>query len=134
MYRKIVKGVLISVSTIFFALIMGYLAYYGTMSIISRTLSGGSDSNTLAESVLSDTIPENFESPEPTDSGLYFIAKLNGDKVEIYSRDKDAAEQFLYAFSVYVPDMPSDDVDALRRGIRFNTKEELLHFEEDFTD
>lgn len=134
MYKKIVKGVLISVSTVFFALIMGYLAYFGTMSIISRSLSDGSELNIAAESVLSDTVPENFESPEPTDAGSYFIAKLNGNKVEIYSRDKDNTEQFLYAFSVYVPDMPSDDIDALRRGIRFNSKEDLLHFEEDFTD
>jgi len=134
MYRKIIKGVLVSVSVVFFAVVVGYIAYSGAVSLISRSLSGSDTSSGAAQSVLSETEPEAAASPSPPESATYFLAKLGGDKIEIYSCDGTQNEQFLYSFSVYVPDIPEGDAEALRRGIRFGTKEDLLKFEEDFAN
>lgn len=144
MYKKIVKGVLVCVSVVFFALVIGYVTYFTTVNFISRSMLGGDESGNTAEAVLSDTVPKDDElSPTPANaSGTYYLAKLNGDKIEIYSAGSSSnyenqsnqlnQGQFLYSFTVYVPDIPFDDATALKQGIRFNTKEELAAFEEDF--
>ena len=139
MYKKIVKGVLVCVSVVFFALVIGYVTYFTTMNLISRSMLGGDESGNTVQAVLSDTVPDDSEpsqSPAADTNQVYYIAKLNGSKVEIYScggsSEPPDNEQFLYSFSVYVPDIPYEDVGILRQGIRLNTKEELASFEEDF--
>ncbi len=138
MYKKIVKGVLVCVSVVFFALIIGYVTYFTTMNYISRSMLDSDENINTAEAVISDAVPNNAEaSPAPTDaSGRYYLAKLNNDRIEIYScggsMESNSNEQFLYSFTVYVPDIPFEDVVSLKQGIRFNTKEELASFEEDF--
>lgn len=132
MYNKVLKGVIVSISVVFFALVIGYIAYYGTMRYVRSSLAAddGLGGGTAAESVISNAVPE---TAAPSPFGHY-TARLSGDKIEIYSEDDLGKQQFLYSFSVYLPDIPDGDIEVLNRGIRFETREELLKFEEDFTD
>lgn len=139
MYKKIIKGVLVCVSVAFFSLVMAYITYFTATNIINRSLSDRNSSENTAEAVLSDTMPNTAEpSSTPFDSGKeYYLARLSGDRIEIYScintdENTEKSERFLYSFSVYLPDIPNDDAGALKQGIRLNTKEELASLEEDF--
>lgn len=134
MYKKIIKGIIICVSVVFFTIIICYITYLATLNLLNRTSSSNLNS---AEAVISHTVPETADeptaSPEPQ---IYYIAKLNGDKIEIYlcsaSETAETPQKFLYSFKVYQAGIPDEDIANLTRGIIFKTQEELASFEEDF--
>lgn len=136
MYKKIVKGVLVSVSVVFFTLIIGYITYLGTLTILSNSASNKKNDINSAEAVSSQVNPENSTPMPELDESKYFLAKLSGESIEIYLCDGDSAQNenyhYLYSFSIYLSDIPYDDLLALRQGVKFSTKEELASFEEDF--
>lgn len=135
MYKKIVKNVIVCISVVFFSLIMLYVVYYSAANMINKALSDGGATENAAEAVSAVAVPEDNNSSE-SDNNEYYLARLNGDRVEIFScaiqDGGDRIEKFLYSFLVYAPDIPTDDLAALKQGIRLSTKEELISFEEDF--
>ncbi len=134
MYKKIIKGIIICVSVAFFIVIICCVTYLATLNILNRA---AADNPNTAEAVASRAIPETAEesaaSPEPS---IYYIAKLNGDKIEIYqcggSETAETPQNLLYSFKVYRAGIPDEDISGLTRGIIFKTREELASFEEDF--
>lgn len=136
MYKKIVKGVLVSVSVVFFTLVIGYITYLGTLTMLNNTANDKINNANSAEAVSSQINPESSTPiPELGDS-KYFLAKLSGESIEIYLCDGDLSLKenyhYLYSFSIYLSDIPKEDLLALRQGVKFSTKEELASFEEDF--
>lgn len=134
MYKKIVKGVILGVSVVFFTLMVGYITYLATLNMINRSSSDYNSAEAVSSNVTpsdSDLVPSSSPAPE-----TYYLARLNGENIEIYlcsnSETLNNNQKFLYSFKVYPSDIPDEDVLALTRGIIFRTKEELASFEEDY--
>lgn len=133
MYRKLLKGVIVSVSVVFFTLMLGYMTYFATLNVINRSAVENINS---AEAVSSQAVPIEEEPEQSPEIILYYLARLNGDNIEIYlcsdNTQASNSQKYLYSFKVYPSDIPDEDILNLSRGIVLRSKEELTSFEEDY--
>ena len=92
-------------------------------------------------SALKNVIPNDVEVREEEIKASHFLARLNGNKIEIYvytegtpqTEGNEPNEKFLYNINVHLSELTEQDVEQLKSGIILYSKEDLASFEEDFS-
>ncbi len=130
MYKKLLRNAIMCISVVFFTLAIGYVSYFSAVRFFNR----GSDSPVSSAAVMSDAAPVTSAPVSATPEPEYYIAKLNGDSVEIYlcGGGSENFKKFLYSFKVYRSGIPEEDLALLTRGIILRSREDLASFEEDY--
>lgn len=130
MYKKLIRNVILCVSVVFFTLTIGYVSYFSAI----RLKGHNSDSPVSSAAVMSDAAPASAAPTLATQEPEYYIAKLNGDLIEIYQcgGESENFKKFLYSFKVYRSGIPEEDLSNLTRGIILRSREDLASFEEDY--
>lgn len=128
MAKKFLKSLSVGLIVFFIAILCGYISYTITLKYQKELLDdiAGKD-NVAATSSQTVTLKDG-----ETVMADYYVARLEEDKIAVYV-SVNQKEAFLYSMDIYETDFPKEDIEKLRNGIIFNTRQELTSFEEDFT-